>query len=89
MSSWDDTEEAELFFDSWDLYGDCETDAVPDLAVLLGRARMAGAHQSSDDEARKHREEMVRDVKRLMDRGPAPWWVSLLRWIPWVRRRWF
>ncbi len=41
MSKWDDTEEAELFFDAWDLHGDSETEAVPDLAALLKRARAA------------------------------------------------
>jgi len=21
--------------------------------------------------------------------APAPWWATLLRWLPWVARRWF
>ncbi len=39
MAEWKgDEEEAEAYFECWDLIGDSETDAVPDLVQLLDRA---------------------------------------------------
>ncbi len=39
---------AELFFGEWDLTGDSETDAVPDLTLELTRAHAAGRREGID-----------------------------------------